>query len=136
MATLSFKRYQEAAAQTRQYPNIIVSETKEIGAVDGGLPLTLETTTENCPFVYSALGLAGETGELIEKLKKAVRNNGGKISGEELSSISAEVGDVLWYLADVCTALGISLEDCANGNIAKLFDRKSRDVIKSEGDNR
>ena len=87
-------------------------------------------------FINKVLGLAGESGEVIEKVKKLHRNNDGKISEEDRQELLKEVGDVLWYLSAITHYLGGSLDDVAQGNLDKLFDRKDRGVIKSQGDNR
>ena len=93
--------------------------------------------------VYPAMGIAGEAGELCDKVKKYWRNY--DVSVEELEKqltkeqreeIVKEMGDVLWYLGAMCTELGIHMEDMATANIIKLQDRRERGVIKSEGDNR
>lgn len=88
------------------------------------------------PWVYLALGLAGESGEVVDKLKKVGRNKNGIFSDEDKVEIQKELGDVLWYLSQLCEELGLSLDDVATMNRAKLEDRKTRDVIKSRGDNR
>ena len=84
---------------------------------------------------YVGLGL-GEAGEVQGKIKKVLRDDGGVITDEKREAISAELGDVLWYLAGVATELGVTLDDIARDNIAKLLDRKSRGVIGGSGDNR
>jgi len=86
--------------------------------------------------MYLSMGLAGESGEVIEKLKKAVRNDNGIVSEERKEDLKKELGDVLWYLSQLANALGISLADVAEQNIKKLADRAERGVIKSEGDSR
>lgn len=88
------------------------------------------------PWVYLALGLAGESGEVVEKIKKLVRNNGGEITDADKQEIKKELGDVLWYMSQLCEQLDLSFDDVAQANIAKLQDRKARGVIKSAGDNR
>src|SRR3989344_8390479 len=88
------------------------------------------------PLMYSCMGLAGETGELIEKIKKVVRNDNGKIADEKRELIKLEIGDVLWYLSQIARLTGISLQDAAEANVKKLADRRERGVIKSEGDTR
>ena len=88
------------------------------------------------PWVYLALGLAGESGEVVEKIKKLVRNNGGKMTDADKQEIKKELGDVLWYMSQLCEQLDLSFDDVAQANIAKLQDRKARGVIKSAGDNR
>ncbi len=90
--------------------------------------------------VYPALGLAGEAGEAVDKIKKLWRNKG-KFSGkdynvEEAVELLKELGDVLWYIAAITTELGTELEIVADMNIRKLTDRNNRGVLKSEGDNR
>ena len=81
--------------------------------------------------VYPALGLAGETGEAVEKIKKYVRD--GELSKKDLM---LELGDVLWYLSNLASDAGILLEDIATENIKKLISRKERNVLHGEGDNR
>ena len=85
---------------------------------------------------YWGWGLTGEAGEVAEKLKKVLRNDGGVISEEKKLEIKKEIGDVLWYAAQLSTILEISFDEVAQGNIDKLSDRLARGVVKSDGDNR
>ena len=85
-------------------------------------------------FVYPALGLAGETGEICEKLKKAIRDEGGTISPERLALLAKELGDVLWYVAALATELGLDLDEIASQNLAKLAARKQAGRIHGSGD--
>ena len=85
-------------------------------------------------YTYPALGLAGETGEVCEKLKKAIRDEGGTISPERKALLAKELGDVLWYIAALSTELGLSMEEIASGNLAKLAARKARNKIHGDGD--
>lgn len=87
-------------------------------------------------FVNKVLGLAGEAGEVAEKVKKLQRNNDGKLNDKDREEMLKELGDVLWYLSAITHYLGGSLDQVAQDNIAKLFDRKKRNVIKGQGDNR
>ena len=87
-------------------------------------------------FWYPALGLAGETGEVVEKIKKLFRDDNGVLSVERRTDIEKELGDVLWYLTQIATDAGITLEDVAKGNLEKLFSRKARGKITGDGDNR
>jgi len=87
-------------------------------------------------WTYPALGLAGETGEVCEKLKKALRDHGGKIDEERLSEIEKELGDVLWYLSALASELGLELERVAERNLAKLSARRENDRLHGAGDNR
>lgn len=88
------------------------------------------------PIAYVTLGLAGETGEVVEKVKKLFRNDKGNVSEEKREDLKKELGDVLWYLSQLAHLLGIPLEDVAQANINKLRSRAERGVIKSEGDDR
>lgn len=86
--------------------------------------------------IYPTLGLANEAGEVAGKIKKVFRDKDGVIGPNELHALEAELGDVLWYLAQVATELGLSLDQIAERNIAKLLDRKARGAIKGDGDDR
>jgi len=87
-------------------------------------------------YVYPLLGLAGESGELIDKLKHVIRDKSRKFTKEDKTEIAKEMGDVLWYLTQLATELGLSLDQIAEENIAKLVSRKKRGVLKARGDNR
>ena len=82
------------------------------------------------------MGLANEAGEVLGKLKKIVRDEGGEVSAEALAALKAELGDVLWYLAALAGELGLSLEEIGRENLAKLADRARRGAIQGEGDQR
>ena len=88
------------------------------------------------PIVYPTLGLANEAGEVAGKVKKIFRDKGGQISEEDRESLKHELGDVLWYLTQICTELGLSLDEVASANIEKLFSRLERNQIRGSGDKR
>ncbi len=87
-------------------------------------------------FVDKILGLAGESGEVTDKFKKIIRDNGGKISVAARDEIIKELGDVLWFLALISEYLGVSFDAVAAKNIEKVTDRKKRGAIGGSGDNR
>lgn len=107
---MNFEEYQQKSRKTAKYP--------EAGN----------------NFVYPTLGLTGEAGEVAEKIKKVLRDNGGKIDDEAKKLIKKELGDVLWYVAQLATELGLSLDDVANHNIEKLLSRLERDKLGGSGD--
>ena len=109
---MNFSDYQTHSRVTAQYPSI------------------------GHPVIYPTLGLVNEAGEVAGKVKKIFRDKGGAIGDPEREALAAELGDVLWYLAQVCTELEISLDDVAESNLAKLLDRQQRGMIKGDGDNR
>jgi len=86
--------------------------------------------------IYPTLGLTNEAGEVAGKIKKVFRDKDGIISEETREALKAELGDVLWYLAQVATELNLSLDEIAEYNIAKLLDRQARGKIQGDGDNR
>lgn len=88
------------------------------------------------PIIYPTLGLVNEAGEVAGKVKKVFRDQGGEISPETREALKAELGDVLWYLAQVCTELEFSLDEVGEANLSKLLDRQARGKIKGDGDNR
>lgn len=87
-------------------------------------------------FVYPALGLDGEAGEVAEKVKKIIRDRGGVLSGVDRCRISDKLGDVLWYVAQVATELGLNLDDIAQQNLDKLNSCKIRNTLHGEVDER
>jgi NTP pyrophosphatase (non-canonical NTP hydrolase) len=109
---MNFSEYQKLSRRTAGYPSI------------------------GHPVIYPTLGLANEAGEVAGKVKKIFRDKGGVIGEAERGALSAELGDVLWYIAQVCTELEISMNDVAEANLAKLLDRQQRGKIKGDGDNR
>lgn len=83
-----------------------------------------------------SMGLAGEAGEAIDKIKKHIDYEKGSV-GDAKKALVSELGDVLWYLSQLAVNLDSSLEEVARANIAKLADRAQRGVVtKGEGDNR
>jgi len=109
---MDFNEYQHKSRKTAAYPDI------------------------GHAVIYPTLGLVNEAGEVAGKIKKVFRDKNGEINSETREALKSELGDVLWYLAQVCTELGLNLEDVAEANIVKLYDRLERGKIKGDGDNR
>lgn len=109
---MNFDDYQEKSRKTALYP--------EVGK----------------NYIYPTIGLAGETGEVSEKIKKVIRDKGGKIDDETREMIKKELGDVLWYVSQLASELGLSLDDIAEKNIEKLYSRLERGKLQGSGDNR
>ena len=90
--------------------------------------------------LYPVLKLAGEAGEVAEKLGKLMRDEswipGTPLSNAQRDALALELGDVLWYVAAVAHDLGLPLDEVAARNVAKLADRHSRGVISGSGDTR
>ena len=97
---------------------------------------TWDVIETNHPIVYPTLGLTNEAGELAGKVKKIFRDRDGRISEADREALKGELGDVLWYLTQICTQLDLSLAEVAQANIAKLSSRRARGKIGGDGDNR
>ncbi len=82
---------------------------------------------------YATLGLAGEAGEIANKVKKFIRDGH---SVEKEKELISELGDVLWYVAAVADVIGVSLEDVAKDNMYKLAERQRNGTLQGSGDNR
>ncbi len=84
--------------------------------------------------IYPTLGLNGEAGEIAEKVKKYIRDDRPFPAVRE--EILAELGDVLWYLAALCSELDVSMSEIAQSNLDKLQNRAERNKLSGSGDNR
>lgn len=85
---------------------------------------------------YLSLGLVSEAGEVAGKVKKIIRDNNSELTPELVEALEYELGDVLWYIAQMCTILKTNLGVVANKNVEKLALRKQANTIKGSGDNR
>ncbi len=85
---------------------------------------------------YPALGLAGEAGEVAEHAKKTIRDDGGTVGAERRAAIAKELGDVLWYVAQLASELELDLDEIASENLQKLLSRQRRGVLSGSGDDR
>jgi NTP pyrophosphatase (non-canonical NTP hydrolase) len=94
------------------------------------------TRTNLLDYAYPAMALAEEAGEVAGKYAKAIRDCNGRIDAERREAIKKELGDVLWFVAELSTQLDFTLEEVMAANIEKLTSRKARGVIKGDGDDR
>ena len=97
------------------------------------------TSAQDClkpGWLYYVLGIAGEAGELLEKIKKLFRDKNGVIDDEFKKMVIKEMGDYHWYSARLCSHLGIDYNEIPKQNVEKLLDRLNRGVLHGEGDNR
>lgn len=109
---MTFSDYQQQSRTTAKYPTL------------------------SHPVVYPVIGLSGEVGEISEKVKKVMRDKEGVFSPEDLELIKKELGDVLWYLAQIASELGLDFNEVAQHNIEKLASRAERNVLQGSGDTR
>ena len=109
---MDFKTYQKQARLTAQYPNLGSNN------------------------IYPLLGLVGEAGEVAEKVKKVIRDKKGIFDEESKKGIKKELGDVLWYLSNLCTEFDFKLDEVALQNLEKLKLRADKGKISGSGDDR
>ena len=109
---MDFKTYQKKARLTAQYPDL------------------------GSNYIYPTLGLVGESGEVAEKVKKVIRDKKGIFDDESKKGIKKELGDVLWYVSNLCNEFNFSLDEVALQNLEKLKRRAAEGKISGSGDNR
>ncbi|MFH1620887.1 MAG: nucleoside triphosphate pyrophosphohydrolase family protein [Patescibacteria group bacterium] len=109
---MTFDEYQQKSRKTAAYPD------------------------QGSNFVYPTLGLAGEAGEVSNKISKIFRDDNSQLTDSRREEVDRELGDVLWYLAQLATELRLSLDHIASQNIERLYSRLERGTIHESGDNR
>lgn len=107
--SMKFKQYQEEARKTAVY---------------------------NATIVYPAFGLGSEVGEIQGKIKKVIRDKNCKFDDKDIMTIALELGDILWYISNLASDMGLDLEYIAQLNLEKLKSRQERGKLQGEGDNR
>lgn len=117
MGKINFEGYQRQTTKTSLYRS-------------GGIKLSIPALG------YLTMGLMGESGEVAEKIKKIFRDGGGKVDVKTRELLGLELGDVLWYISEICTELGLKMGDVAKANIDKLASRRKRGVVHGSGDKR
>lgn len=118
---LELNEYQKKAHETASYPWGLIAGNNINNPVS---------------YLYPAMGLAEEAGEVAGKYAKAIRDEGGVISEERKAAIVKELGDVMWFVAELATCLEVDLDLVAEMNLQKLASRQARGVIGGSGDDR
>jgi NTP pyrophosphatase (non-canonical NTP hydrolase) len=120
---MTLNEYQKKAHETAVYPHSNPTQTLS----------------------YCALGLAGEAGEVANEVKKIIRDDFGVLTPERYVKLVKEMGDVLWYLAELCSVMpstqvdpgeDLTLDDVAMGNLIKLHLRAQSNTIRGGGNER
>lgn len=109
---MDLNAYQQGARHTARYPDV------------GSNP------------IYPTLGLCGEAGEVADKVKKVLRDQGAPSTRRCAKRSNWKLGDVLWYMAQLSSELGFELSEIAEANLNKLASRAARNVIGGSGDHR
>ena len=112
MSTITATEYQTRAAETAIFPKQKALE-------------------------YLTLGLVGEAGEIANKAKKLIRDGADREDYHaKLNAVGHELGDVMWYCAMLAKEVDMNLGRIMEDNLDKLADRKARNRLQGDGDNR
>ena len=115
---MNFNEYQDRASGFAIYPGHDSEESNVSG------------------LLYLTLGLCGEAGEVAEKVKKIMRDEGGILTHSNTHALMLECSDVLWYISELVNKLGYNLDQVADKNLEKLENRKENGKLGGSGDNR
>ena len=130
-------RYQRLAKTLASYTEKVKKSFVERANLDEE---TADLLALSSTFLYPASKLAGEAGEVAEKLAKLTRDKGiclyEDIPSEDRTALVKELGDVLWYVSDIASNLGVPLSQVMEANLEKLFGRKERGTLSGDGDDR
>src|ERR1017187_5671340 len=140
------REYDEASADSRFEGCLSRALTGPFRRVESSLTMELaeyqklSRRTAEYPreawLAYPALGLSGEAGEVAERAKKTIRDDGGQATDERRAAMPKELGDVLWYVAQLASELQLDLDEIAQANLDKLLSRQQRGVLSGSGDER
>ena len=132
---ITMNEYQEKAHETSFGPKIALIKNDPY-------PVWVGDTRQAAAFiadvswVHAAFSLGGEVGELQNYLKKILRDREGKITQDDYNHVRGELGGILWYLAEIATNFGLTLEEIAEFNLAQLASRSERGTLAGSGDDR
>jgi NTP pyrophosphatase (non-canonical NTP hydrolase) len=124
------ERRRESAGRTGRFVSMLLSDYQSRSRATAVYPQMGDN------LLYPTLGLCGEAGEVAEKIKKMVRDDDGILSDARRAALSKELGDVLWYLAQIATEAELDLDAIAAENLEKLLSRRDRNVLQGSGDDR
>ena len=105
--------------------------------LNGNNPIFSENAKNGCYQDYgtalmSALGMCGEAGEVADLIKKAVFHE----KPLDMEHLQKEIGDVCWYVAQMCQAFGFDFETVLKKNIEKLSNRYPNGFNPHDANNR
>lgn len=132
-SSMTLNSYQDFTDTTAVYPVDAYIYLPVIGLDGEEVPHELEG--HQIPWLYPALALGEEAGEVLGKIAKFVRKKG-RDTDQLRELVKKELGDVLYQVSQLARQFDITLEELAQDNKAHLEDRKDRGVIIGEGDER
>lgn len=113
---MDFETYHDQTESTAMYPHVATGDIMAL--------------------MYTALGLAGEAGEIANQVKKILRDDDAAVTAARRTAIGKELGDVFWYLSRFMHEMGIDHRAVLGTNVEKLQARKQQGNIFGDGDNR
>jgi NTP pyrophosphatase (non-canonical NTP hydrolase) len=126
-----------ADVSLREYADMVSGAAVYREAVEKTLAdLSREDLTKLLKIFYATTGLAGEAGEVANKVKKILRDNGGVVDDNVRERVLGELGGVAWYLNAASEEFGLRIEDVLNYNYEQITGRQARGTIHGDGDNR
>ena len=132
--TIDFKRYEE-------FVDAVTSDCSKDFVALADRMVELDREGANIERLTTAgVGLAAESGEFLEIVKKMVFQ-GKPWNDDNREHLIIELGDVMWYVAQACMALDVSFDDVVRGNVRKLEKRYpggkfsvERSEVRAKGD--
>ena len=88
---------------------------------------------------YLSSGIAGEVGELCSLIAKRFRQDKEETQvflDEHKELVKGELGDILWFVAQLSSLYGLTLSEVVDYNVEKLAKRKAKGTLKGSGDHR
>ena len=110
-------------------------QSKYFGDMVEALQILQEQGVEVSRLLTAGIGMSGEIGEFNEIIKKCIFQ-GKEMDEDVVAHLKSELGDVMWYIAQGCLALGTNIEELIDINTAKLKDRYPGGFDEFRSDNR
>ena len=105
-----------------KFVNAVTSDESKNGVAFVNRIRDLEESSDIHRLLTAAVGMSAEGGEFLEIVKKMIFQ-GKPYNADNIRHLKIELGDVLWYVAQACMALDISLDEITDMNIDKLSKR-------------
>ena len=126
--TIAPRDYQDETINTAIYKKSVRDFVRES---------TLDKAWEVMDIQYVTLGLVGEAGEIANKVKKQIRDHPKDTFNDEFKEdMIGEIGDVMWYVSQLCNELNLDLDGIMEANLDKLMARKQAGTLHGSGDKR
>tara|TARA_B100000941_G_C28476710_1_gene539634 strand:- start:569 stop:973 length:405 start_codon:yes stop_codon:yes gene_type:complete len=120
----------------QDFVDMVTSDaSKNIDDFSDAVDIMDEQGVEPTRLVTASIGLSGEVGEFNDIVKKCLFQ-GKEMDENTVTHLKKELGDIMWYIAQGCIALGTDIEELIDINTAKLKDRYPDGFDGFRSDNR